>query len=328
MQHRKLSIFIVGSLLILTSILPQCGAAPSNPESYRGTWQVGDISLGFEVHNPLPYLLAYNSTDYVNRTIISRNSDYSSPFINSTATTNAWLAAWDPDGGAHINLTLSNSPTPSYAPFDITLKYLIDAQLQLGGNLDLQTAHWQYTAQGANLFEAGNFIGLAYKVTFTAGHYYTVKIGNLDWAPINYSAGYPYVNLMVFPAPSGDDAVFYSGFSYYEYPTNFLGIPYYLARTGIHPLTTQDYYIVMVQNPSNRWIPQQLLIQDEENIWEEYLAANPWFYFFPQVNPLLFIAFVGGIAAIIVALVIRKIGKSKLKAPKSSGAKGDFLDEL
>jgi hypothetical protein len=46
------------------------------------------------------------------------------------------------------------------------------------------------------------------------------------------------------------------------------------------------------------------------------------------VNPFLFLVFVGGIAAIIVSLVIRKIRRSKLKAPSSTGAKGEFLDEL
>ncbi len=348
MQQRKLSFMLIGTVLFITCLFPQGLAVPSNPGSpqllveydhYEGIWQPGDKSAYYttgQPYNKVTYLLSYNSSDYVNSTIFSMHSDYSSPFINATGNRNKWFGAWinEPLLGAYINLTLSNSPSPTYTAFDLTLKSASSAQLQLGGNLDIQTAHRQYSVEGSTIFDASAYVGLVYKVTFTAGHYYTVKLGNKDWEPINMSVAYPYVTLLVFPAPTTDSAKFYDPSSYNPdfisgSLTGFMNIPYFLAATGIHPLTTQDYLVVAVaSSSSNKWIPQQLLIQDEENVWEEFLAANPWYYFFPQVNPWLFLLVVGGIAAIIVFVVRHSINKSKLKASTSGGAKGGFLDEL
>ncbi len=345
MQKRKISYIVIGTLLLLTSVLPNSSAVPSNPAApglltmsgvNHDTWQAGDVSAYYRISDSFTgsRLLSYNGSDSV-KTIVSRNSDYSSPFVNYTSSTNRWFAVWNNNvpSDAYINLTKTSSYNIS---FDLTTRYPNSVQLQLGGNLDIQTAHWQYNLESTVLCDAASYVLLIYKVSLTAGHYYTVKLGNRDWEPINMSATYPYVDLVVFPAPVGNEARFYD--SSIGYNPNFIrgnlvtfmgGIYYYLAATGIHPLTTQDYYVVAEQTYSNnKWIPQQLLIQDEENVWEDFLAANPWFYFFPQVNPWLFLAAVGGIAAIIVFVVTRKINKSKLKAPASSGAKGEFLDEL
>lgn len=337
---------MISSVLVITCLFPQglaVSSNPSNPESlytsvpYRGHWQVGDTSAYYKASRSgvKPYLLSYNSSDSVNNTIISKNSDYSSPILNATGIRNEWMASWIGDTTSDTYINLTRSPSPSYNAFDLTLKSPSSAELKLAGNLDIQTAHLQFNVEGF-IFDASSYIGLAYKVTFTAGHYYTVKLGNKDWEPINTSATYPSVRLLIFPAPSVDGVIFYDPDSGY-YPNIITGslqgfinvIPYFIAATGIHPLSTQDYYVVALPtSSSNKWIPQELLIQDEENVWEDYLAANPWYYFFPQVNPWLFLLVIGGIAAVIVFVVTRIFKKSKLKAPASSGAKGEFLDEL
>ncbi len=345
MQKVKISFIVIGTLMLLASVLPNGVAVPSNPaapgllnipEIRHETWQAGDVSAYYTISDVYSgsRLLSYNGSDAVRSVKFSRNSDYSAPFINYTSETNKWFAVWNNDPAVYLNLTLES--TPSYTPFDLTTRYPTTVQLQLGGNLDIQTAHWQYNLESTALCDAASYVLLFYKVSLTAGHFYTVKLGNRDWEPINTSATYPNVDLLVFPAPVDNAAQFYDPMA--MFPQNFIvgnmvtfmgGVYYYFAATGIHPQTTQDYYVVAVQRYSNnKWIPQQLLIQDEENVWEDFLAANPWFYFFPQVNPWLFLAAVGGIAAVVVFVVTRKINKSKLKAPASTGAKEEFLDEL
>jgi len=349
MQPKKCTWLLLCIGVTLLMSFPAASAAPTNPNSPKvltgngnntDTWQPGDINAYYKLNKPdSGCLLAYNGSDSLKQIVLSKNSDFSSPILNKTFSScdsysQAWVALWNPDStnSIYVNLTRDYC-SPQNKSYQIQTRYPTEISVnQTQAYPNVQVAHRQCDIQGS-FFDNTSFVSFFYKVQLTAGHYYSIKLGNKNWETLPSTYGGFNLALIIISSPQdSSSALFYPYNSYtYLYAGMALGVfPVYFGVTDFHPQSTQTYYIVgLTASGANSWKPARFQIQDEANSWTDYVASNPLIYLSPDVNPFLFIAVVGGVSFVVVYAIVRSMRKSKVKKSVYGGTSvKDFLDEL